>query len=119
MAEIVCDTKTFTIQLTYYPLLPRVEIVEHTLEAKEGQAIDCTFKVWNDGQEAIEITKTSLIDADTGAVLEVDAAILWKPNIEPGQYITRRLSTFGWSPDMPAHNWNIKVEACVRTKGLF
>ena len=120
MAEIVCDSKQFTVALQEPAVAqPRVEIVEHTLEAKPGQAIDCTFRVWNDGPEDIEITKTSLIDVESGNVIEGDVNILWKPNIAPGGSVTQKLSTLGWSPDMPAHPWVIKVEACAQPKGWF
>ena len=120
MTEVVCDSKLFTVLLKVPAVLsPRVQIITSTEEAKEGQAIDCKFRVWNDGTEAIELTRTALYDVDTGALIEKDDADLWKPNIEPGKYVERNLSSWGWSPDMPNRNWNLKVEACVRPKGLF
>lgn len=119
MPEEVCDSKTFTIALAVPEIVPRVEIIESPTSLAEGKAIDCTFRVWNDGADAIEITSTAIYDDDTGVLLEMDKAILWKPNIEPGHYVDRKLSTWGWSPDMPNRAIRVRVTACAREKGWF
>lgn len=117
MTEEICDSKTFTIELSVEEIIPRVEIIESPIRLKEGAAIDCKFRVWNDGLDAIEITSTAIYDDETGVLLEKDDADLWKPNIEPGHYVERKLSTWGWSPDMPNRAIKVRVTACAREKG--
>ena len=117
MTEEICDSKTFSIALAVVEVKPRVEIIESPTSLKEKEAIDCTFRVWNDGRDAIEITSTAIYDDETGVLLEKDDAVFWKPNIEPGHYVERELSTWGWSPDMPNRAIKVRVTACTREKG--
>ena len=119
MVEEVCDSKIFSIALAVVEVIPRVEIIESPTSLKEKEAIDCTFRVWNDGSDPIEITSTAIYDVETGLLLEMDKAILWKPNIEPGTFVERKLSTWGWSPDMPNRAIRVRVTACAREKGWF
>lgn len=119
MPEVVCDSKSFVIELLLPEeyLEPRVEILEHTLKAIEGQHVEVKFRVWNDGDVVFELEELTLEDS-TGVVEKASwVGVITSPNIEPGEHYEKTLSTYGPSRDMPGHPWELFVKACVRPKG--
>lgn len=120
MAEVICDSKTFTVKLlTLIDVLkPRVQITDYTRSAQEGQYIEVTFRVWNDGIETFELEELDIRD-DIGVIEKASwVGLVTSPNVKPGEYYEKTLSTYGLSRDMPDHDWVITVKACVRKKGL-
>ena len=121
MAEVVCDSKSFTIKLLtiVVEVRPRVQIVSHTIEAKEGQHIEAVLRVWNDGAYDIEVETLELLDSK-GTIEKANwVGLITSPNIAPGEYYEKKLSTWGISRDMPAHDWTVTAKACCRPKGLL
>lgn len=112
MGETVCDSKTFTIKLATEVLF-RFDILSHTSEAKEGEAVEAKLRIYNTGGYPIEVQAYL---SDAAGEIEKESDTNWK-NIDAGTYTDITLSTWGLSRDMPNHDWNLTAKVCARPKG--
>ena len=114
MGEVLCDSKIFTVRLATEVAF-RFDILSHTEEAKEGEAVEAKLRIYNTGGYPIEVQAYL---SDTSGEIEKEPDLHWK-NIDAGHYTDITLSTWGISRDMPNHDWNLTAKVCARPKGIL
>lgn len=107
MAETLDDSKTFTVMLS----AGKFRIVNYSFPAsrEQGQEVDGTVSVENIGSAVAEL-RVKLIDVATGSIIDKEPDLYYK-NVNPGETVTLNLGTSWGLGAMPAHDWNLKVEA--------
>lgn len=109
MAEVCVESATFNIALIIPAVDFSVTIIESPTKLEEGDKIDITARVTNNGDKRIELREAEIFDGTTS---------IWKnkpipsPNIEPNKHRDFVLSTLLTSPKMPGHAATIRVRMC-------
>lgn len=113
MAEVVCDSKSFTITLIAPEVIitPRIEILDKPTKLAEGKHLEVDVRIHNDGTHEMEICHLGIWDSK-GQIEEKETSL--GDNIVAGGHKDYTLSTWGLSRDMPGHAWAVIVKACAR-----
>ena len=125
MAEILCDSESFTITIAEAPDLAIIAFTPPT-SAEPGDEISVSVTIKNNGDVGCKY-KVKLIDVDgsdqglcgtsvAGEVIDEEPnTYLIGDTINPGETKTKEVNTNGWCGAMPNNAWNLRVEAWRQT----
>ena len=126
MAEIICDSKAFTVELDF--LLPDITIIDYSSpeKKKKGEEVQVSVTIENTGGDCKY--KVKLIDSEGSDQIGFNNAAGYVIDEEPNTYLigdtirTGELKTvevntnWGIKPcAMPNNAWKLKVEAWRKT----